>query len=305
MPIPDYESIMLPLLQVLADGEQHKLQNLYEKMAQHFNLNEEEKKRLLPSGRITYIVSRTGWAKTYLKMAGLVDTPRRGYVEITDRGREVLSSNVDKIDNSFLERYPEFLEFKSRTRKKNGDSNLEIEKDDQTPEESLEENYKKLRAKLGDDLLENVRSMDPYRFERMVIDLLISMGYGSALQSRGFVTQASNDEGVDGLINEDKLGLDKIYIQAKRYKAGNNIGRPEIQKFAGALDGQGATKGVFITTSGFSRDARDFAHNLSNKTIVLVDGEELAELMIDSDVGVSVEKVYRIKKVDSDYFEDE
>ena len=304
MTIPDYETMMLPLLKHLADGKEYHINDLTEAMSECFSLDDDEKAKLLPSGKFTYIKSRTGWAKSYMKQAGLLQYPRRGYSRITDRGKELLSTNPATINNEVLSTYPEFLQFRNRVKEKSAqepESGISTG-ESQTPEEAMEESYQALRVSLSDELLDQVRGMDPFRFEKLVVELLISMGYGSSLKSRGFVTKGSNDEGIDGLINEDKLGLDKIYIQAKRFKEGNNIGRPEVQKFSGALDGQGATKGVFITTSGFTADARTFVENLPSKTIVLIDGKELSELMIDSDVAVSVEKAYQVKKIDMDYF---
>lgn len=304
MPIPDYQSVMLPLLSYLSDGVPRKIKDCADAMVAHFNLTQEEATRKIPSGKMTYILNRTGWARTYLKKAGLISSPQRGLNQITEEGKSLLEEKPKSINVDLLMRYESFVAF--RTSKGNEVSEVTvdsiIESDSQTPEEALELNYLKLRAQLADDLLEQVKTSAPDFFEKMVVELLVSMGYGGSLKDAGQATQRSNDGGIDGIIKEDRLGLDTIYIQAKRWE--NSVQRPEIQKFAGALQGVRAKKGVFITTSSFSDGAKDFAATIDSK-IILIDGYQLAQYMIDHNVGVSKQHVYEIKKLDSDYFIEE
>ncbi len=301
MTIPDYQSIMLPLLKLLANGEEHSLRESIEKLAEIFELSGEEKKELLPSGQQPVFDNRVGWARTYMKKAGLLESTRRGFFKITERGREALKQNPSEINVKFLEQYPEFREFKE-TRKEKGRVVPEIENaEKQSPEDLLVYGYQKIRQELADELITQIRSCSPEFFERLVVEMLVKMGYGGSRKDAGRAIGKSGDEGIDGIIKEDKLGLDIIYIQAKRW--GNTISRPEIQKFAGALQGHRAKKGIFITTSNFSREALDYASKIDSR-IVLIDGEQLAQLMIDHDIGVSKVASYDIKKIDSDYFED-
>lgn len=302
MAIPDYQSIMLPLLKELADEEEHVFRNLIEALATRFNLSDEERKELLPSGTQPLFNNRVGWAKTYLKKAGLVDSPRRAIITITQRGKNFLLSNPTEIRVKMLEQFPEFVEFRSG---KKEDSEIQIEEAaEQTPEETLESAYQKIRSSLAQELLNRIGELSPTFFERLVVELLVKMGYGGSIKDAGKAIGKSGDEGIDGTIKEDKLGLDVIYIQAKRWKPGNIVGRPEIQRFVGALAGQGAKKGIFITTSDFSKEALDYAPKNETK-IVLLDGKQLAQLMIDYNLGVTVQQVYELKKIDSDYFEDD
>ncbi len=262
---------------------------------------------LLPSGRQASFENKVAWSKTHLKKAGLLESPKRSYLKITDIGQKVLAQNPSKINMAFLKQYPQYLEFIGGNRIDSETSKEVISEtatEKSTPEEIIEKGYSDIRRAVASDLLERVLNISPLRFERLVIDLLVKMGYGGGFKDASTHSGKSGDEGIDGTIKEDKLGLDVIYIQAKRWKPGNQVGRPEIQKFVGALAGQGAKKGVFITTSTFSREARDYMPRNETK-IVLLDGEELMQLMIDYNLGVSTINIYEIKQVDSDYFGEE
>ncbi|MDB9459019.1 restriction endonuclease [Dolichospermum circinale CS-1225] len=303
MTIPDFQAIMLPLLQYASDGKEHSLRDAITYLADVFNLSDDERKELLSSGQQAVFDNRIGWARTYLKKAGLFISPKRGFFQITDRGKEILSQNPSEINLKFLNQFPEFIEFKT-TKKDNDKSEPEIiETSETTPQESIEFGYQKIRKELELELLNRVKSCSPDFFERLVVDLLVKMGYGGSRRDAGRAIGKSGDGGIDGIIKEDKLGLDIVYVQAKRWD-NTVVGRPEIQKFVGALHGQRARKGVFITTSRFSQEAREYVSIIDSK-IVLIDGEELAQLMIDNHVGVSTVSIYEIKKIDSDYFTDE
>jgi restriction system protein len=303
MTIPDFQAIMLPLLQYASDGKEHSLRDAITYLADVFNLSDDERKELLSSGQQAVFDNRVGWARTYLKKAGLFISPKRGFFQTTDRGKEILSQNPSEINLKFLNQFPEFIEFKT-TKKDNDKSEPEIiETSETTPQESIEFGYQKIRKELELELLNRVKSCSPDFFERLVVDLLVKMGYGGSRRDAGRAIGKSGDGGIDGIIKEDKLGLDIVYVQAKRWD-NTVVGRPEIQKFVGALHGQRARKGVFITTSRFSQEAREYVSIIDSK-IVLIDGEELAQLMIDNHVGVSTVSIYEIKKIDSDYFTDE
>lgn len=299
--IPDYQTIMLPLLKFAGDGREHHIREAINYLAEKFGLSEEERKLLLPSGQEYVFDNRVRWAKTYLTKAGLLDSPKRGYFKITERGLNVLKNPPQKIDNKYLFQFPEFVEFKTKRRieKKTQYESPEIY-DEYTPEDLIAEGYKRLRQELSREILNRIMSCSPDFFERLVIDLLVSMGYGGSREDAGRAIGKTGDEGIDGTIKEDKLGLDTIYIQAKRWS--NPVGRPEIQKFVGALEGKGARKGIFITTSTFTPKAKEFVSNLRSKKIILIDGEMLADLMIEYNVGVSTEAIYPIKRIDEDYF---
>ena len=303
MTIPDYQTFMLPVLMAVRDGKEHSVQEIYNQIASSFNLSHEELHQKLPSGVQSTFQNRVGWAKTYLKKAGLVETPSRGRVKITERGVSVLRQNPGHINQNFLKQFQEFLDFKDfRTdgqspydeKPDTGDSTL-------TPQEILENSYQDLRNKLAHELLSLVMSSSPEFFERLVIDLLVSMGYGGSRSEAGERVGKSGDDGIDGIIKEDKLGLDTVCIQAKRWQ--NTVGRPEIQAFVGSLAGNRARKGVFITTSRFSKEALEYVNRIEQK-VVLIDGETLTEFMIDHNVGVSEESRYVVKKIDMDYFEE-
>ena len=302
MAIPDYQTIMLPLLRSAADRKEHYYREAVDALANEFSLSDEERREMLPSGQQETFRNRVGWARTYLKKAGLLESPRRGYFRITQRGVDVLKENPRRVDDVLLARFGEFREFKrSRREKAPGKEKSEVGRQ-ATPEEALEIAYQSLREDLAHDLLQQIRASPPSLFEKIVVELLVSMGYGGSRRDAGQAITRSGDEGIDGIIKEDRLGLDIVYIQAKRWES--TVGRPEIQKFAGALQGQKARKGVFITTSSFSKEAHEYTSRIETK-IVLVDGEQLAQFMIDNNIGVTPISRYEIKKMDLDYFAEE
>ena len=298
MPIPDFQSMMLPLLQFSADGSEQTLANARTPLAQQFGLTDDERAELLPSGQQSRFNNRVAWAKVYLERAGLFEKTRRGFFKITSRGLEVLANAPDRVDIAFLRRFAEFDTFRTKQTEKSESAGTE----DETPEETLQAAFATIRDSLRTELLALVKSMSPTFFEHLVLDLLLKMGYGGSRDDSGFMTNPGADEGIDGIVNEDQLGLDVIYLQAKRWE--NTVGRPEIQRFVGALHGRRAKKGVFLTTSTFSPDARDYVATIDPK-VVLIDGLKLAQLMIEFNVGVSRSQVYEIKRIDSDYFADE
>ena len=304
--IPDYQSLMLPLLKLVADKQEHKYRDLIENLATEFQVTDEERKELLASGNQAIFDNRVGWAKTYLKKAGLLDSPKRATFVITQIGLETLKKNPDRVDAKYLRQFPAFLEFQNASRNDN-DSEEEIvivETNEQTPEENLDKAYQRIRKSLASELLNRVVELSPTFFERLVVELLVKMGYGGSIKDAGKAIGKSGDEGIDGTIKEDKLGLDIIYIQAKRWRPGNVVGRPELHKFVGALAGQGAKKGIFITTSNFTKEASEYTPKNETK-IVLIDGEQLAQLMIDYNLGCTTQQIYELKKIDSDYFGEE
>jgi restriction system protein len=296
---------MLPLLKLAADGQEYYLRDIIEKLADEFSLTEEERKELLPSGQQSVFANRVWWARTYLKQAGLLEVTKRGYIKITERGKQVLSQNPKHINIKFLEQFPEFLEFRQRRMNKKEEKPKDEALSLETPDEILEYAYQKIRDELAKEILNEIKNCSPSFFEKLVVDLLVKMGYGGTRKDAAAkVTGKPKDGGVDGTIKEDPLGLDEIYIQAKRWEG--VVGRPEIQQFAGMLDGKKTKKGIFITTSYFSKEAKEFANNISSdKTIILIDGETLAQLMIDYNIGVVPVRKYEIKKIDRDYFSEE
>lgn len=313
--IPSYEEMMPAVLKVLADGEVKTLPQMYLAVANHYGFTAEQLARTIPSGKTTYVRSRVGWAKTYMAKAGLISQPKRGVCQITQRGREALASGKP-INNHYLAQFEDFNRFlstsnePSTTNKTSTEVNISRGKglthqhdDAQTPTELIDIAFAALNSALADELIEQIHTLSPKFFEQLVVDLMLAMGYGGSQKDAGQATQYSSDGGVDGFIKEDKLGLDSIYLQAKRYRD-TTVGRPDIQAFAGALDMHRARKGVFITTSSFSKDARDFVTRIE-KRIVLIDGRELAALMIEHNVGVSTRELYAVKAIDSDYFWEE
>jgi restriction system protein len=302
MAIPTYEEVMLPLLKLLSNGKEYTNKECNVILAKEFKLTEEELKQMIPSGKKEVFYDRVNWAKTYMKKAGLVEAPKRGLVKITSQGKELLKENPIEIKSKDLLRYSSFKEFVNTSNKNRTVEDVSNSyNDNKTPVENLDDAFQKLKASLADEILEKIQTCSFEFFENLVIDLLIKMGYGGSREEAGRATKKTGDEGIDGIINEDRLGLDSIYIQAKKWKD-TVVGRPEIQKFSGALDTPGATKGIFITTSTFTKEAKEYAKVLNNKKIVLIDGMQLAQYMIDFNVGVSVETVYEVKKIDSDYF---
>ena len=294
---------MLPLLTFASDGGEHRFREAVWALAEQFRLSEEEQLELLPSGRAPKFANRVGWATTHLSKAGLIERPGRGYFTITERGLALLKESPDSVNLKLLDRYPEHAAFRrksSDTVGGNAETALQRE-EESTPAETMDEAYRVFRDSLAEEILQQIKGCSPEFFERLVVDLLVRMGYGGTRADAGRAVGKSGDGGIDGIINEDRLGLDVIYIQAKRWEA--TVGRPDIQQFAGALQGQKARKGVFITTSGFSKTATDYAHNIES-SIVLIDGVILAELMIDHDIGVTLETSYKVKRIDSDYFDE-
>jgi restriction system protein len=306
MAVPDYQSLMLPLLKIAADGNEHRLSESTETLAQYFNLSDQDRKELLPSGRQRKFDNRVHWARTYLAKANLITPTGRSRFRLTEQGAKVLKSNPPQINVKYLEQFPEFIEFRNKSNKINGSTEVPqeiIEKISQTPQEILDTSYQSLRQNLAQEILECIKNSPPKFFESLVIDLLIAMGYGGSRKDAGQAIGQVGDGGIDGIIKEDKLGLDAIYLQAKRWEG--TVSRPVVQGFAGALIGRKARKGILITTSNFSQQAIDYANSIDNLKIILIDGEQLAQLMIDHDVGVTEESRYIIKKIDLDYFVEE
>jgi restriction system protein len=299
--IPDFQTLMLPLLNFISDGNEYRMRVVEENLAGQFNLTTEELSELLPSGTDYIFKNRVGWAKTYMKKAGLINSYKRGCITISERGKQIINTKPLEINIKFLKQFPEFIAFQVPQKKEVIDIEQEETKQ-QNPEELIELGYIKIRQSLEQDVLSKLKTVDPYFFEKIVVELLVKMGYGGSIQDAGKAIGKSGDEGIDGIIKEDKLGLDVIYIQAKRWEG--VVGRPEVQKFVGALAGQRAKKGVFITTSYFTKEAAEYARQMDTK-IVLIDGEKLSQYMIDYNLGVSVQNIYEIKKIDSDYFEEE
>jgi len=302
MAIPDFQSIFLPLLKACADGQEHTKNELLPLLAQQFGLSVDELSFKLASGKQGMFDNRVAWTKTHLKQAGLIESLRRGVFRITARGVGVLQENPPLLNIRYLKRFPEYVIFNSGKPK---DESKLVEStfvSAETPDELIAGGYKQLREALAIDLIGRIKSISPSRFEELVVELLLKMGYGGTQEDAGQVVGKSGDGGIDGIIHEDRLGLDVIYIQAKRWEA--DVGRPEIQKFVGALAGNKASKGVFITSSGFSSGAREYAAHVNHR-VVLIDGAMLAELMMDFDLGVSVKEVYTVKRLDTDYFEED
>jgi restriction system protein len=302
--IPSYQKIMLPLLKYMHDQNEHSIRDSIEHLSNVFQLSSDEREEMFPSGNSVIFNNRVQWARAYLVKAGLIEAPRRGVMKISQSGLNVLSQNLNEITIKFLNQYPEFVEFKGASKKDDSDeleSYSEVS-EQQTPEEILEYSYQKIKQDLAENVLIRVKGCTPIFFEKLVVELLLKMGYGGSRKDAGQAIGKSGDGGIDGIIKEDRLGLDVIYIQAKRWD--NVVGRPEIQKFAGALQGQRAKKGIFITTSYFSNEAKDFVKSIDSK-IVLIDGEQLAQMMIDNEIGVTKIASYDIKKIDSDYFIDD
>lgn len=309
MAVPDYQSLMLPLLKYAGTNNgEVTTSEAVEVLAQELNLSEEDLREMLPSGTQSTFGNRVGWAATHMKKAGLLEPTRRGYYQITTRGRELLTKQPKVLNVKFLEKYPEFLEFKklkgtrARNGKGNNESKLIPDISVATPSEALEAAYENLRDELADELLAKLKATSPAFFERVVVELLVKMGYGGSRSDAGRAISKSGDGGIDGIIKEDKLGLDVVYIQAKRWD-NTPVGRPDVMQFAGALQAQRANKGIFITTSRFTEEARNYVSQIGSK-IVLIDGEQLTSLMIENDVGVSTISLYPVKKIDSDYFDE-
>lgn len=303
MSVPDFQSLMLPLLRVGSDGKERSLAEARGALAVELHLTEADQAELLPSGKQSRFSNRVAWAKVYLQQAGLLDSPKRGHFRLSDRGRELLKDPPARIDIKYLERFSEFAEFRKHSVSAGGKVQPPTPGDDggETPEEALEAAHVQMTTSLATELLDRVKVGSPGFFERLVVELLLKMGYGGSRTDAGQAVGKSGDEGIDGVISEDRLGLDVVYLQAKKWDS--TVGRPEIQKFVGALHGRRAKKGVFITTGTFSADALAYVEHIDPK-VALVDGRRLAELMITFEVGVATARTYHVKRVDSDYFDE-
>lgn len=305
MPIPDFQTLMVPLIRAFEDQQEHFVRDLIDELADHFDLSNEEREQLLPSGRQSLFRNRVAWAVTHITKAGLLERVGHGKYQITTRGLQALVDNPGRIDMNYLKQFPEYREFRSprlpaATDQSGADQSDSLEAT--TPRENLESSYLEIRRTLAQDLLDSAKAVSPGKFETLVIDLLLAMGYGGSQSDAARAVGRSGDEGIDGIINEDKLGLDTVYIQAKRWEA--VVGRPEVQNFAGSLEGQRAGKGVMLTTSRFTNSAHEYV-KVIQKRIILIDGEQLAQLMIDHGIGVSEVQTYTIYRIDSDYFSEE
>ncbi len=301
MSVPDFQSFLSPVLDIASDGAQHSLKETRERISAAMGLSKPDLSDLLPSGRQTKFNNRVSWAVSYLVQAGVLVRPRRGVFKITERGRELLQQGHEKVDVGILNQYPEFVEF--HTPRPGGEAGGGDEHPPgETPEEILQQSYQSIRSELVGDLLSGIKANTPRFFENLVVDLMVAIGYGGSREDAGRSIGRTGDEGVDGIIKEDRLGLDAIYLQAKRWEG--TVGRPEIQKFVGALHGKRAKKGVFITTGRFSDDAVSYVSNIDPK-VILIDGVSLANYMIDFDLGVATAASYHIKRIDSDYFVEE
>lgn len=298
MPIPKYDELMKPMLETISDGKQYTMKTLERILAQKEKLTDAELQEMLPSGRQTIFKNRVGWAKTYLKKAGLINSPARATVVITDAGKQVLKENPDKIDNKYLDRFPAFHSFMPATEPGNA-TVPDLSASDLTPDDQLEDAFKKINGSLADDLLSEVMKITPCAFEKFVVDLLSKMGYGT-IEYGSHATAASGDDGIDGIIMEDKLGFSLIYMQAKKWARDSVVGQPEIQNFVGAIAGKHGD-GLFVTTARFSQKAKDYA---DQHHIILIDSEKLARLMIESNFCVSVKKTFEVKEIDTDAMSD-
>lgn len=298
MSIPKYYEMHKPFLEYLKDGQAHTLKELKGWVADYFHLSEIDLTELLPSGRQTVFSNRIGWARTYLKKAGLIDSPARATFIITSEGQKVLAENPDIIDVDYLMKYESFREFQNLSTT-NDPMQAPQERTTGTPDDTFEDSFRKINDSLADEIIAEIIKLSPTAFEQMVIDLLSKMGYG-AFENAGKTTNTTGDEGIDGIIMEDKLGFSLIYIQAKKWDLENTVGRPDVQSFVGAISGKGG-KGLFVTTTKFSKPATDYA---KQQHIILIDGQKLAKLMIDHNFAVSVKKTFEIKAIDTDVFND-
>ena len=303
MAVPDFQSFFKPLLDIAADGKEHSMREAREKINAEFNLSPEDLSELLPSGTQTKFDNRIAWAKSYFIQAKILESPRRAYFKITERGMHLHSKGHERIDIKVLSQYPEFVEFHN-PQKQNKNDLVETQQEisAETPEEILQKAYQSIRSDLVSEILNRIKSNTPAFFENLVVDLIVAMGYGGSRSDAGQSIGQSGDEGIDGIIKEDRLGLDVIYLQAKRWEG--TVGRPELQKFVGALHGKRARKGVFITTGKFSDEASDYVKSIDPK-VILIDGKSLANYMIDFNLGTSKNVTYEIKRIDSDYFSEE
>lgn len=303
MSIPKYNELYRPLLEYISDGQARTTAELEEALARQFSLTDADRQERLSSGTLTFC-NRIAWARTYLKKAGLVTSPKRGTVQITPEGKDAVDKPGLHIDNDFLATFPSFADFQKGGQTATTAENrpTSAAEDEDSPQDSLDRAYTRIRQTLAEDVLTEIMRQTPAFFEQLVVRLLEVMGYGGSLENAGIVTRASGDEGIDGIVKQDKLGFDQIFIQAKRWDPTACVGRPDIQKFVGALAGQGATRGLFVTTAKFSEEAHAYARKQHTTKIVLVDGQKLAELMIDHNLGVTPIARYEVKRIDSDFF---
>jgi restriction system protein len=290
---------MKPMLEILKDEQKHPFAEIRQSLTKYFSLSDEEVEKLVPSGKQTILKNRIGWARTYLHKAGLIEIPESRYLKITERGKQVIEENPETINVKYLMKFPEFVEF-HKGNKKNEE---EQEPSEIPPEEVIYYKIDEINNAVKSELLDRILKSSPSFFERLVLDLIVKMGYGGSFEDVTELLGRSGDEGVDGLIKEDILGLDKVYLQAKRWTVGS-VGRKELQSFVGALHGKGAKKGIFITTSTFTKDALEYSNGLKDMTLILIDGEKLVDYMIKYNVGVQVKDTYEVKKIDEDYFEE-
>ncbi len=302
MGVPDFQSLMLPMLDLASDQKEHSLAEARETLSRKLGLSEEDRAQLLPSGHQTVLANRVAWAKVYMQRAGVLTSAKRGHFQISPRGIQVLADKPQRIDIKLLDQFPEFMEFRTKKGEVSATSESAESESTSTPEEVLEAASQRISADLAAELLERVKKSTPSFFERLVVELLLRMGYGGSRREAGQAIGRSGDEGIDGVISEDRLGLDTIYLQAKKWA--ETVGRPDVQKFVGALHGKRARKGVFLTTGSFSAEAREYVSHIDPK-VVLIDGRQLVELMIDHDLGVATSATYRVKRIDSDFFGEE
>lgn len=306
MPIPDYQTLMRPVLQAFSEGAE-RIQDVLPTLIEKYDLTEEEVEERIPSGTTTLLANRAHWARTYMSKAGLLSSPKRGIHKITEKGNEFLTTFPDRIDNKVLAKSDSFEEWRTRgnksSRPDDGSATQQSTEVFETPEDRLVDAFSEIEAALVSEVIEAVLSLSPSRFERLVVDLLLAMGYGGGDLARGQQTRLSSDGGIDGVVNEDELGLDAVYVQAKRYDPENKVGRPALNAFVGSLTGEGANKGVFVTTSDFSKEARDYITKVQHR-IVLINGETLARLMIKHEVGIRARRSFVVRSIDEDYFAD-
>jgi len=310
MAIPDYQTLMLPVLKVAGDGQEHRIGDVINQLAREFGLTEEERQQMLPSGKGKSFANRANWAKTYLVQAGLLEATKRAHFRITDRGRKALAEAPPRIDNEYLSQFSEFIQFRERGRVPGSTEATyvvdarKVPLPAQTPDELLRSTVSQIETALRKELLDRILAAPPAFFEGLIVALLLAMGYGGSREEAGNIVGHSGDGGIDGVIDQDALGLDRVYVQAKRYGLENPVSEPEIRAFSGSLGAAKANKGVFVTTSYFTQPAQSFAERHPFK-IVLIDGERLAALMIRHNVGVRVDETLYLKKIDEDFFADD
>ena len=302
MSVPTYERFMFPILKILSDGQIKSKKSIAAAIIEYFHFNERDLNETLPSQSQPTYLNRMGWAITYLKKAELLISPSRACFQITNEGRKIVEGNVTNLDSKYLRRYKSFIEFQKLSHKQDTEGSKSNNPNPATPLENMIDSYELIKKDVCDEILSKILEQSSDFFEQLVVDLIVAMGYGGSIEDAGKATKRIGDEGIDGIIKQDKLGLDNIYLQAKRWQKSNMVGRPEIQKFVGALAGQGARKGIFITTSSFSKEALEYKPR-NETSIILIDGQKLVDLMYEYNIGVTVEKHFEIKRLDSDYFD--